>query len=444
MCANCKLLPAQRRLIEVGHDELTDVALYQGGVGSGKTTAGVILGYLLSRVYPGSRGLVGASTHTLLRDTTRQRWAEIVPKSDIRDWRANPDNLVLRNGSEIWFRHLSDPARLSSMEFNWIHVDEGSQVSASTFLTLLARLRHTGFRQASTRIKRRFRLFITTNPEEDFGYLYETFIEPESPKPNFRFIQAPTSENEYLLREKPDYIDLIRKVVDRDYASVYLDGETGGLSRGRVYRNFNRKKDVSEKVAYDPALPLHLSFDFNVDFMIALVIQERHDDCTWAIDEVVIRNGSSTDELCDEILERYGGHGSGVFVHGDASGYARHHRTSLTDYAIIRLRLGQMPLFRMRVRPGSANPLVRDRTNAVNFRIENALGERRFKVSPRCKYLIKSLQQTRFVEGAFEKEKIRDPKDPRFVIDHAGDATDYYIADEHPFRREQLRVVPYL
>ncbi len=444
MWTNFKPLPAQRRLIEVPHEMDTDIALYQGGVGSGKTTAGVILGYLLSRIYPGSRGLVGAATHALLRDTTRCRWRDIVPPGDIAAWNRNPDNLVLRNGSEIWFRHLSDPDRLSSMEFNWIHVEEGAQIRQRVFHALLARLRHTDFGCVRPHLRARFRLFVTSNPEEEYGWLYERFVEPKEPRPNVRFIRAPTVENVHLMKKKPDYIDTIRDVVDTDYARIYLDGYTGGLRKGRVYRNFDRAKDVSDTVAYDPARPLHASFDFNVDFMVVLLIQEHPEGRTEIVDEIVLRNGTDTATLCRAIKEKYGEHAAGFGVHGDATGYARHHRTSLNDYAIIRRELGGLRGLRFYVRRGSANPSVRDRTNAVNFRLQNANGERRMRLSSRCRYLIRSLERTRYLPGTFEKEKIRDPDDARFVIDHAGDALDYYIADTYPFHPERLHVVPYL
>ncbi len=438
------LLPSQKALIEVPHELPTDVALYQGGVGSGKTTVGVLLGYLLSRLYPGSRGLVGAATYTLLHDTTRERWRELVPKDQVKRWNRSPDNLVLKNGSQIWFRHLSQPQRLSSMEFNWIHVEEGAQVPATTFRALMARLRHSNYRRISKRLPRRYRMFITSNPEEHYGHLYRTFIEPDNVLPNFRYIRAATSENHFLLEQKPDYIESIRQLVDDEYAQVYLEGHTGTISRGRVYRNFDRERHLDSNICYRAGLPLHFSFDFNVDFMVALAMQNPSPTRCEVVDEIVLRHGSDTAELCNEILRKYGDHRAGLRIHGDATGYARDHRGKGSDYAIIRERLGHLPDFKIRVKARSANPSVRDRTNAVNFLFKNTLGESRLFIAPHCKYLIRSLEQSLFIPGSFEKEKVRDPGDPRFVLDHCGDALDYYVADEHPFSRERLKLVPYL
>lgn len=443
MSTNYDLLPAQQRLMEVPHDLPTDLALYQGGVGSGKTTVGVLLGYLLSRLYPNSRGLVGAATYRLLHDTTRRRWAEIVPAADIARWSQEPDNLVLKNGSEIWFRHISDPARLASTEFNWIHVEEGSQLTADAFAGLLARLRYSGFQSLNPKLPRRYRLFITSNPEERLGWLHETFIDPPNAHPNVRFVRAPTAENHFLLAQKPDYCETIRQMVDDTYARIYLDGETGRVAQGAVYRNFDRRHHVRDDVHYDPGLALHVSLDFNVDFMVALFIQERPGDESWVVDELVIREGADTVELGAAILARYGRHAAGLVLHGDASGHARHHRNPTSDYTLLKGQLGDLPGFRLKVPPRSRNPSVRDRTNAVNFRLQNAAGARRLFVAPHCRYLIRSLEQTCFIGGSFEKEKVRDSGDGRFVIDHPGDALDYYIADEHPFARDRLSVVRY-
>ena len=71
-----KLLKAQREFLEIPHDYSMDVAVYQGGYGSGKTFAGSLLGILLALKYAGIRGLVGAQTYTLVRDTTLQTYFE--------------------------------------------------------------------------------------------------------------------------------------------------------------------------------------------------------------------------------------------------------------------------------------------------------------------------------------------------------------------------------
>ena len=73
---NYKLLDKQKQFIEIPHSQSLDVAIYQGGYGSGKTWCGSLLGILLAKKYPGSRGLVGAKEYELVRKTTLVSYLE--------------------------------------------------------------------------------------------------------------------------------------------------------------------------------------------------------------------------------------------------------------------------------------------------------------------------------------------------------------------------------
>ena len=71
-----KLLDKQKEFIEIPHSESLDVAIYQGGYGSGKTWCGSLLGILMAKKYPGCRGLVGAKEYELVRKTTLVSYLE--------------------------------------------------------------------------------------------------------------------------------------------------------------------------------------------------------------------------------------------------------------------------------------------------------------------------------------------------------------------------------
>ena len=61
------LLEKQQEFFNIPHDHQLDVVIYQGGYGSGKTWCGSLLGIMLARKYPGSRGLVCAKEYVLVR-----------------------------------------------------------------------------------------------------------------------------------------------------------------------------------------------------------------------------------------------------------------------------------------------------------------------------------------------------------------------------------------
>tara|TARA_Y100000593_G_C4313050_1_gene339345 strand:- start:3515 stop:3802 length:288 start_codon:yes stop_codon:yes gene_type:complete len=73
-----------------------------------------------------------------------------------------------------------------------------------------------------------------------------------------------------------------------------------------------------------------------------------------------------------------------------------------------------------------ANPPIIDRLNALNRMLQDADGRVRMTVDPKCKYLIKDLEQVqRSRDGKIDKVK-------DISLTHALDACSYYIAMRHP------------
>lgn len=188
---------------------------------------------------------------------------------------------------------------------------------------------------------------------------------------------------------------------------------------GRIYYGFDRRYSVKHK-DYDPALPLHVGMDFNVNPMSATVWQETVGNdgeiTSWQIDEIVIPT-SDTDVMSTEIQLRYGkpdGSVEHITVYPDASGQSR--RTSAggrTDIGILRDR-GFM------VMVGGVNPPVRDRINTVNGRLQSADEMRHAFISPKCVNSLTAIERQLYKEGTSEPDKTTG-------FDHLNDATGYYL-----------------
>lgn len=424
-------------MVRVPHGEPLDVCLYVGGFGSGKTHGGVLLGMVLSAMLPGSRGLVGAAEYSLLLDTTRLKYAELMPQQWIRRWTRRPDNLVLRNGSEIWFRGLGEPERLKSKEFSWIHIEEASQVGLDTFRMLLGRLRHNAVGARPDRgpgCPLRKRLFMTTNPEETPGWLYRHFEDEEYRREhglsvNYRRVHAPTFENRFLLDVQPDYVERMLQVYDGDYAQIYVHGHTGNLGGRRVYHAFDPRLNVRQDAALRTDLPLRLCVDFNVEPMVWLVAQLTPEGEVVVADEIVVERDALTASACAEFRRRYGRWASGLAVYGDASGGARAAQTARTNHDILRAELGGIPGFAWRI--PRRNPPVRDRIILVNGLLCNSRGERRLFVHPRCRFLTRDFREVlRPAGGGEDIEKVGDRADERHLLTHASDALGYLVHAE--------------
>ena len=179
---------------------------------------------------------------------------------------------------------------------------------------------------------------------------------------------------------------------------------------GSVYYNFHAVENVKEK-KIDFSKPLHIGLDFNVDPMSASVAQIDKNIIHF-VDEIVIYS-SNTDEMVDEIKDRYGSKVK-IIVYPDPA--CRQRKTSAggrTDLSILQ-NAGFSVKCKLKHSP------VRDRINAVNSSLKSADGKRYIYVDPSCKIITKGLQRQIY------KENTNIP-DKEEGFDHMNDALGYLI-----------------
>jgi hypothetical protein len=76
---------------------------------------------------------------------------------------------------------------------------------------------------------------------------------------------------------------------------------------------------------------------------------------------------------------------------------------------------------------------VRDRVNCVNSRLKNALDQIHLYVDPRCKELIRDLEQVSWALDSTGRPTSELDKSDR-ARTHCSDALGYYIAEAFPLR----------
>ena len=186
---------------------------------------------------------------------------------------------------------------------------------------------------------------------------------------------------------------------------------------GAVYYNFDPQLNVMDlDHTVNNRHVMMIGSDQNVDPMTA-VISQVINNTVYVYDEVVIY-GSNTQELCDEIRNRY--NNKKIHIHPDASGSARKTSSNTTDHNIMR-NAG----FVLKV--NRSQPAVRDRINSVNSMLLNTNGERRLVVHPRCKRLIEALIKHQYKEGTQVPDK-------NSGYDHITDALGYLVEFNFPVR----------
>jgi len=199
---------------------------------------------------------------------------------------------------------------------------------------------------------------------------------------------------------------------------------------GAIFYAFDNVLNVRE-CQYDPSLPLVIGSDFNVDPM-AWVIGQIHGDMAQkgrygtpdetefhVLDELWVRN-TNTGECLDRLHKRFASHESGFEFFGDATSRARNTRASTSDY----VQIINDTRFSKHIIAGvyypKKNPSRANRFAACNAMFCNANNKRRCFVHPRCKNLIKDLNQRGYKENTTEPDDYGD-------IGHITDALGYAI-----------------
>lgn len=420
-----KLLEKQREFIEIPHNYPLDIAIYQGGYGSGKTWCGALLGILLARKYSGSRGLVGAKEYELVRKTTLVTYLEHLEflgyKENVHYVYNKIDKVIkFKNGSEILFCALEDPERFKSLNLHWAEVEEASQIDDGAFKQLLGRLRNTY--RGKDWGDFRYRLFCHTNPQANKDWIWKRFVEEKHE--NYRLIIAPTTNNTFLPKH---FIDSLKDNFDEDYYRINVLGEFGDYASGLVVKNFSEENLKHFK--YNPNLSIHLTCDFNVDPMCwELAYVDKNN--VYYFDEIVVEK-TTTEECIQEFLRRYPEHKSEIIINGDASGDNRSTQSEYTNYAIIRNALyknydKKQIKFCLR----SYNPPILNRISAFNAKVKNSSGERHLFVDERkCKWLLYNIYNLSFKEGSTIVDvptfsQIKSNRDAKF-LEHPFDAASY-------------------
>lgn len=423
-----KLLDKQQEFMKIPHNQQLDVAIYQGGYGSGKTWCGSLLGILLAKKYPGSRGLVGAKEYELVRKTTLVSYLEHLEALGYKQgvhYNYNKVDKIIRfkNGSEILFSQLDNPEKFKSLNLHWAEIEEASQVGDSTFNQLMGRLRNTY--RGKTWQNFRYRLFGHTNPQPNKDWIWERFVEHKAP--NYRLIIAPTTNNIYLPEH---YVKELKNAFDEEYYRINVLGEFGDYNSGLVVKGFTDKN--IKKLKYCENLPIHLTCDFNVDPMMWCVAHKDNEN-VYYFDEIVVEN--ATTEICfKDFMRRYPKKDAEIVINGDASGDNRSTQSEFTNYAIMRKLLKDNGYTNFKFHLRDYNPPIQNRIAAFNARVKSADGKVRLFVDRKCKYLLKNINNLRYKEGTTIIDvptfnQIKQDRDKKFlmhIFDAASYLTEYY------------------
>ncbi|MGB1978233.1 MAG: terminase large subunit domain-containing protein [Pseudoalteromonas tetraodonis] len=323
--------------------------------------------------------------------------------------KSNETALTLRliNGSTIALKGAEKPNNLRGRALDFVVLDEFADMRPETWSEVI---------RASLSDRQGSALFIGT--PKGRNHFYDIWATGLTSKGNWDSFQYTTLDGGNVPAEEIEQarLDLDERTFNQEYAAEFV------TYSGLIYYAFSRELSVVD--IDDAGGTLHIGMDFNLDPMSA-VICLRHGQDLLAIDEIVMY-GSNTDEMVAEIKERYPNRH--IIIYPDPA--SRQRKTSAggrTDLSIL-----QNAGFSVKVK--KQHPLVRDRINAVNSRLQAGNGERHLFVSPKCRQTIKSLERQTYKEGTSQPNKDG--------FDHMNDALGYLVEYMFPIRTEYNTTQP--
>lgn len=120
--------------------------LIEGPAGTGKSRGWGEFLYKLTQKYPGTRGAILRKTRVSLTESFLVTWEGdvLLPDDPAREGptRAHRSTYTWPNGTEVWIGGLDNPTRLYSAQFDWIYVQEATELTLDEWERLARALRN--------------------------------------------------------------------------------------------------------------------------------------------------------------------------------------------------------------------------------------------------------------------------------------------------------------
>ena len=328
------------------------------------------------------------------------RWVKKINETEM--------SILLKNGSTISLKGAEDPDRLRGVSLSYCVIDEAADCKLDALWGEVIRPALADQQGGA--------LFIGT-PKGKSNPFYDLYqYAGEDANKDWHSWQFTTLEGGFVTQEEIEAAknDMTEKQFRQEFlASFETDDSLVAYNFKRETHTIDIPRDVNTDV-------IHCGMDFNVSPMTVSIAVQRDKDTMWVVDELNVF-GSNTDEIADEILNRYPT--SKIFCYPDPAGAQR--KTSangMTDHKILENR-GFV------VKAPRRHDPVRDRINATNARFRNANNQTNLYVGKNCRKTIESLEKHSFKPNT----QIPD-KDSGY--DHMFDALSYMVAYLYPIRKQ--------
>jgi hypothetical protein len=427
--------PKQQEFIDAAFSGKYDFVCYGGAIRGGKTVALLGLFLALSKIYAGSRWAIVRRDLPVIKRNLYPSWDKIKPTKFIKSHNHDTHTVTFINGSQIIFFPESydtdkELNRWRGLEVNGFGFEEINECQQQSLFKAFERAGSYIIKGATTQPKPL--VVATCNPTTSWfkELVYTPYINGTLKK-NWHYIQSRIYDNVPLLTEQPHYLPSLKSNLNRYEYEVFVEGnwDVSLKTGGEFYKCFELDKHVKETV-YNPLLPLHISWDDNVNPYLPLGIFQIEGYTVKMIDEIKGVTPSNTiNAVCNEFKRKYPNHNAGVFIYGDAT--ANKEDTKLEKgYNFYRLIMDYLKDYKPTQRVQASNPSVKMRGDWINTVLEKELYGMKIIIGEHCKTTINDfILLKEHPDGGKLKETATDhiTKKNYQVLGHFTDLTDYLL-----------------
>ncbi len=318
------------------------VIVFGGAIRGGKTYWLLLTLTSLCLAYPRSRWAVIRKSLPDLKRTTFPSFASIMMdgvSSYVKNWNRETNVITFTNGSELMFMAESfdddkDLNRFRGLEINGAGLDEVNELQEVTFYKVQERIGSWNKAHGKPPIV----CLATCNPAQNWvkSIIYNRYRENTLPE-RWAYIPSRITDNPHIA---PEYLDALKELPPIQYAR-FVEGDWDVMDDvpNPFLYEWSDDKHIDDSVQLNRNMPVHISVDFNINPLCALVMQHVGRGAV-VVDEIKIEKGS-VDAFCDAVLAL--GIPMGLIrITGDAMGKGGtvQQRDNSSAYTMIKRRLG--------------------------------------------------------------------------------------------------------
>lgn len=377
-----------------------------GGNKSGKTYASCA--FIIKKCLEKKNFCIVSTWSNLLKELSRILY-DLLPKNDLVTYAVYNEHsgfirrsIHFSNGSQIQLLTLEQGReRFQSYSCDYILLDE--EPPKEIYDECLFRIAHT-----------KGKVIISATPVKGFTYLAQLFQVQAKTDASIISFQWDSLQNAYI---DTDGVKAVLDSLTDDQMQMRRFGKFINQKSGLVFNKFDWDRNVTYTNPFFPDLfnsnqPIIACVDFNY-VILPIVLMQKYGDKYFVFDTVSMTNGN-TETVSRQCKLKYPS--SAFHVYCDAAGNANKTSASRTDVNILEETFGVRVKYRV-------TKSIKDRTEALNAYLCNAVGDARLFIHQSNKELLADLQLVDWT--------LYEGRRKQLDRTHHVDALSYYFAYEH-------------